>query len=148
MRLLNETKTVKIKDAEFTIGIIDRRKFFPIKIRFCQGTLGLTNITKEELTTLSPTELSKKMTADMSPEEILKREDMTFSAQWDLVKYGVKAHVGCRDAEGKEILLAKDDGGCVADETLNLYELNNFLALLANDIFAFNTLSETQKKNS
>ena len=146
MRLLTETKKVNIKDSEFTIGIIDRRKFNPIKMCFLSAAKFLTRLTQEEIKALTPAQLGQKAVEGLTPEQIQKNEASAFSAQWDLVKYGVKAH-SLKDAEDKDVALVKDDGGCVADQTIDLYELNGFLPTLANEIFVFNTLTENEKKN-
>lgn len=146
MRLLTETKQHKIGDAEFTIGVIDRRRFHGIKTRFLAPTKFLTSMTQEEIKTLTPAQIGQKAIEGLTPEQIQKNEELAFSAQWDLVKYGVRAHA-IKDSAGAEVALVKDDGGCVADSTLELYDLNGFLSPLANEIFIFNTMSESQKKN-
>lgn len=146
MRLLTETKQVKLGESEFTIGVIDRRRFHPIKTRFLMPTKFLTKITQEELKTLSPAQIGQKAIEGLTRDEIIKNEELAFAAQWDMVKYGVKTH-SIKDSDNKEIPLVKDDGGCVADQTIEFYDLNGLLAGLANEIFVFNTMSETEKKN-
>lgn len=147
MRLLTETKDLKIEGVSFTIGIIDRRKFYPIKMRFLAQTRFLSDLSKEELRGLTPAEIGKKATQGFTPIQIQEMRELVFSAQWDMVKYGLRAQSGFLDSEGKEILLVKDDGGCVADQTIDLYELNGLLSPLANEIFIFNTATEEEKKN-
>lgn len=146
MRLLTETKQVMVNGSEFTIGIIDRRRFHGIRVRYFTPTKFLTKLKPEDIEGLSPTEIGLKAEEGMTPEQIQKNEEIFFGAQWDLVKYGVRAH-SVKDEAGKDIPLIKDDGGCLADHTIEFYDLNKLFSTLANEIFIFNTLSETQKKN-
>lgn len=147
MRLLTETKQINVGDATFTIGIIDRRRFHGIRVRYFTPTKFLTKLNPEELKGLSPAEIGLKAEEGMSPEQVQTNEEIFFGAQWDLLKYGVKAHA-IKDGEGKEIPLIKDDGGCVADQTIEFYDLNKFFSKVANEVFIFNTVSEEDKKNS
>ena len=104
-------------------------------------------MSQEDIKKLTPKELGAKAVEGLSLEEINKREETIFGAQWDLVKYGVQKHSGCLNDKSEEIPLVKDDGGCLADSTIELYELNGILAGLANEIFVFNRPTEEQRKN-
>lgn len=147
MRLLNETKEIPIGESTFKIGIIDRRRFHGIRVRYFAPTKFLTKLNPEELKGLSPAEIGLKAEEGMTQDQVQKNEEIFFSAQWDLVKFGVKGH-SIKDDAGNEIPLIKDDGGCVADQTIEFYDLNKFFSKVANEVFIFNTMSEDQKKNS
>lgn len=158
-RLLTDKKEIEIEGAAFTIGIIDRMTWMELQLRREKAFRKFRNLfvavssaqdpsklTPEELQTQAA-DLGKKVIEGMTDDEVFKSNMELVKVHWDLIKHGVISHSGINDPEGKVILLKKDDGGVVSNETINLYHLRGYFTKLAEEVRAFNELSEAEIKN-
>lgn len=149
-RLMTDTKTVKIADAEFTLRMIDRRTWKKLMVETAKTTEtwrgAYTKLSADDLKKPAE-ELTMIVLQNLSPGQIAESNIALYESQWRVIKSGVIAHKGILDREGKEITLTKDDGGVVADGTIDLYDLRGYFLPLYTEVLKFNNLSDDDKKN-
>lgn len=124
---VNETKTVKFKDAEFVVGVLP----YKIKVRLTALSMEYANEHKKE----------GGIQADPEKMEKFMQEQLGY------IKYGVKDHKNIKSREGKEIPCKKNEDGTIHDDTLNTYLSSGIVPFLFTEIYQFNNLSEDEVKN-
>lgn len=133
IRELTETRKVKIKDAEFTIGFIPRRIWKDLIMRLSAlDILKYKNIGSDKFDIKSP--------------EFKKSQQVMDEVYWQMVQCAVKGHSDLLNSNGKAIPFVSKDGK-VSDDIMDIYDLNSLIYGLGKEIMDFNTLSEDDKKN-
>lgn len=133
-RDLSETQSIKINDAEFTIGVISRKAW-----RDIQKNLRISG------------QFSKKNEGKVFSEieqdpEFEKANEALTQAYRDMVQYGIKDHKGINNSKGQPIP-CNLSGGFLSQETLDLYEVNGLLIKLGTEVLNFNVMTVDDQKN-
>lgn len=135
VRQITDTKTVTLNDAEFTIGIISRKKWIELwsKLRLFRAMLG---------------EIESEGGKAVPQEKLYEADEKFEITFWDLIKHGVKSHKGLKDKSGDEVAFKKDKDGLLDDSVIELYHLNGLFVSLGSEVMTFNSLTEDDRKNS
>jgi hypothetical protein len=134
-RDLNETKLVKIGDAEFTVGVISRRLWRNLSIK-----LGKVSGIIEKFK-------GKKMEDISLDKEFQEVSGEIQDSYFELVRLGLKNHSNLKTGDGKEIPFVKDAKGFASEATVELYDFNGILIDLGLEVLSFNQVAETERKN-
>jgi len=128
---VNEIQEVTIDDAVFKVGIIP----YGVKIRLDSMTVKLAEYSK--------TEKDIENTIKNNAEGF-----MNHSAE--SVKFGIKGHLGIKDAKNNEILFESTiENGIevVASKTMTLYYHLGLMPKLSMEVFKINSVTRTEQKN-
>ena len=134
MRDISETKTIKIGDAEFTIGFISRRQWRKMSSRFTEPFTTIKNSRNED------------GTFKVSPESMKASEELQ-DVYLDMIKYSVRDHKNLKRNDGTDISFQKDSDGNVSPLLLDTYDLNNLTAPLGMEVLMFNVMTDSDQKN-
>ena len=135
-RDLSETKTVKIQDAEFVIGIIPKRLWRSVSLK-----LGGTQKMFQKFKDVGYEEFSRDPEFRQASSEIA-------DAYFELVQLGVRGHSNLKNKDSKDIPFEKNEKGYVSDLVVEIYDLNELLIPLGLEVLSFNTATESEKKSS
>lgn len=161
VKLFSDKKIIKIEDAEFEIGVIDRATYQDVFSRFSAAAMILNprNSVKVEETAseeekalllerakVSFLESVAKEKAE-NPEKYRVATEQLDGAFKDFCRYGVKNHANILTEGEKQFEFIKDENGNVADAVLSVYDLNGLTVLLGLEVMAFNRVTEKERKN-
>lgn len=130
VRRMADIKTVTIEDATFTIRMVPRSLFHPVR---------------EQMASVY-TALNQKDGAllDVAKEQEVNR--IFLSSSRDLVRLGLVSHSNIVGEDGKDVPF-ETEGAQVTTNLLDLYEVAGILHKLATEILHFNVLTEIERKN-
>lgn len=135
VRELSETKTIKIEDAEFVIGVIPKRLWRDLSLRLGASS-GLLGKFKDRTTS--------EITSD--PEFRTASKEVT-ECYFELARLGVRGHSNIKSAGGSDIPFKKDEKGYADPSMVEIYDLNEILVPLGIEVLNYNQVSETERKN-
>lgn len=161
VKLLTDKKIIKIEDAEFEIGVIDRATYQDVYFRFSSAAIILNpknsvkieeNASEEEKALLlerAKVEFLDSVAREKAenPEKYRKATSQLNDAFKDFCRYGVKNHTNILTEADQPFEFKKDENGNVADEVLNVYDLNGVIGALGLEVMAFNRMTEKERKN-
>lgn len=136
-RDLSETKSIKIDDAEFVVGIVSRKNWRDIANRFNQATTVIRKYREpgKEQKTEEILQLAQK------DPEYAKYDNLLQEVYRDCCRLGVKGHSGITDSKDQPIKFEMND------QLMEIYELNKLDIRLGMEVYAFNTMTEGDQKN-
>lgn len=137
----NDTRVVNVEGAEFTVRALDTATYERLIAKLALARLALNpegkDVKAEDIKRLREQDFDKYLEANRA----------LMDAYEGFVKAGVTGHAGILRRDKTEVVFKADPDGTASKETLDLYRSQRWTSTLANEVIAFNTISEQERKN-